>query len=169
MAGRCTLIKSVLNTYPLYSMQTTILPSMVLRNIEKNCRQFLWNKVDRSRYISRTSWDNVTRPMGVGGLGIRRLKDWNVAFMAKLCWKILTNPNKLWVLLFKENFLRRTNLFDCTVHSYNSPIWRDILQGRALLQKGLIIGIDNGRSTSLWYHHWVGSGPIYKLIDKDIP
>ena len=52
---------------------------------------------------------------------------------------------------------------------YYVSIWRDILQGRALLQKGLIIGIGNGRSTSLWYHHWVGSGPIYKLIDKDIP
>lgn len=45
----------------------------------------------------------------------------------------------------------------------------EILHGRSLLQKGIIIGIGNGRSTSLWYHHWVGSGPLYKLIDKDIP
>lgn len=55
MAGRCTLIKSVLNTYPIYSMQTSILPDSVIQSLEKAIRKFLWNKVDRSRYMVRTS------------------------------------------------------------------------------------------------------------------
>lgn len=97
MAGRCTLIKSVLNTYPLYNMQTNMLPISIITTLEKACRRFLWNKVDRSKYLARTSWDKVTSPMSAGGLGIRRLRDWNLTFMAKLGWKIMTNPNKLWV------------------------------------------------------------------------
>ncbi|XP_056688797.1 uncharacterized protein [Spinacia oleracea] len=149
MAGRCTLLKSVLNTYPLYNMQTSLLPARVINSLEKSSRKFLWNKVDRSRFMVRTSWANVTKPLSMGGLGVRRLKEWNLAFMAKLGWS--------------------AKFLDCFSGSHQSPMWRDILKGRSLLQKGLIVGIGNGRSTSLWYHHWVGSGPLYKLIDRDIP
>lgn len=85
-------------------MQTSILPHSVIAKLEKGCREFLWNKVNRSRYLSRTSWGNVTKPMSVGGLGIRRLKEWNIAFMAKLGWKMLNNPEKLWVRLFNEKY-----------------------------------------------------------------
>ena len=43
------------------------------------------------------------------------------------------------------------------------------MKGRDTLANGLIIGIGNGESTSLWYHHWVGNGPLYKLMDRDVP
>lgn len=91
MVDRCTLIKSTINTYPLYYMQITLLPTSVNDRIEKGCRKFLWNRVDRSRYIARTSWDKVTRPIWEGGLGIRRLREWNMTFMAKLGWKMLND------------------------------------------------------------------------------
>lgn len=38
-----------------------------------------------------------------------------------------------------------------------------------MLQQGLIVGTGNGKSTSFWYHHWIGHGPLYKIIKKDIP
>lgn len=66
MTGRCTLSKSVF-TYPLYNMQTNVLPVAVINRIEKSCRKFLWNKVDRIRYLARISWSKVTNPMGLGG------------------------------------------------------------------------------------------------------
>lgn len=73
MAGKCTLIKSVLNSYPVYTMQTSILPCSVISSLEKQCRKFLWNKVNQTHYLTRTSWDSVTKSMVLGGLGIRRL------------------------------------------------------------------------------------------------
>lgn len=32
----------------------------------------------------------------------------------------------------------------------------------------MIVGIGNDKSTSLWYHHWVGEGPLYSLKDVKI-
>ncbi|XP_021855317.1 uncharacterized protein [Spinacia oleracea] len=169
MAGRCTLIKSVLSSYPVYAMQTALLPFNVLTTIEKGCRKFLWNKVDRSRYVPRTSWTNVVKPMQAGGLGIRRLKEWNLAFMAKLGWTMLTQPHKLWVRIMNDKYLHRSALFNASPQPYHSPLWRDILKGRSLLEKGLKVGIGNGTTTSLWYYHWVGAGPIYQSMDIDVP
>lgn len=81
-------------------MQTYVLPIKFIKLSEQRSRKFLWNKVDRSRYIARTSWSNITRTLGLGGLGIRRLRDWNIAFMAKLGWKLLTGQDKLWIKIF---------------------------------------------------------------------
>lgn len=89
--------------------------------------------------------------------------------MEILGWNILTNPNKLWVRILNEKYLRNSAFFDCIPNANQSPLWSDILKGRELLEKGLIVGIGNGGTTSLWYHHWIGEGPIYKFIDKDVP
>ena len=84
MAGRCTLIKAVLNTYPLFVMQTNMIPISILEDLKKDIKRFLWNKVGQRRYLSRTSWNQVCTPMMAGGLGIRDLRRWNTCFMAKL-------------------------------------------------------------------------------------
>ncbi|XP_021753742.1 uncharacterized protein LOC110719145 [Chenopodium quinoa] len=169
MAGRCTLVKSVLSSFPVYLMQTSILPFSVCEDIERNCRKFLWNKVDKSRYSTRLGWNHITKPMEIGGLGIRRLKLWNMAFMAKLGWMILTKPDKLWVRILSEKYLKRGGLFDCHVSPNHSQIWKDILKGRELLASGLRVGIGNGSSTSLWYHHWLGSSILKDVMICDIP
>ncbi|XP_057248280.1 uncharacterized protein LOC130590240 [Beta vulgaris subsp. vulgaris] len=169
MAGRCTLIKSVLNTYPLYAMQTNIIPMGVLDELQKNTKRFLWNKVGQRHYISRTSWSQVCYPMMAGGLGIRDLKRWNICFMAKLGWKFLTQPNKLWVQVLKAKYCKNSNLLDAMPNQSQSTIWRDILKGRDLLNKGLVYNVGNGEDISLWYHHWVGNEPLYKHPDINIP
>ncbi|XP_056697560.1 uncharacterized protein [Spinacia oleracea] len=169
MAGRCTLIKSVLNSHLLYVMQTNLIPASTIHDLEKCTRKFLWNKPDQNRYMSRLSWDKITSYVTCGGLGIRRLKEWNLAFIAKLGWAILTKPNKLWVKVFKEKYIKKSNFMDCISNGNHSPLWRDILKGRSVLQKGLIINIGNGKNTSLWFHHWIGETPFYTIKEVRIP
>lgn len=57
--------------------------------------------MEQSRYITkpRASWSEITKPMEIGGLGIRSLME-NLAFMAKLGWTILINSSKIWVRIF---------------------------------------------------------------------
>ncbi|KAL2906857.1 hypothetical protein RDABS01_005567 [Bienertia sinuspersici] len=153
MAGRCTLIKSVLSSYPLYSMQTNILPISIVDSIEKKM----------------TSWNKICSPLNAGGLGVRNLRIWNLTFMAKLGWKILTDENKLWVKLLRERYLRKCNFMDAIPNQGQSQLWRDVLKGRDILSTSLIMGIGDGSQTSLWYHHWVGVSPIYQLMAVEVP
>lgn len=104
-------------------MQTNLLPNSIPETLEKGSRRFLWIRVDRSRFMARTSWDKVTRPMNEGVLGIRRLKEWNLDFMDKLGWKILTEPGKLWVQIFNEKYLKRSAFFACIPNPGQSPMW----------------------------------------------
>lgn len=101
--------------------------------------------------------------------GVRNLKRWSLAFMAKLGWKILTQLDKLRIQNFKTRYLKYSNFLDCNPTISSSPLWKDILKGRDIIKKGLIINIGNGEDPSLWYHHWVGDSPLYKIANIRIP
>ena len=169
MAGRTTLIKSVLNSYPLYAFQTAILPATVISTLDKHCKKFLWNKVGCSHYLPRTSWDIVTNNLTVAGLGIRKLKIWNLCFMAKLGWRMIFAPSKLWVKILSSRYLKKSDFFSCQPSANSSPMWKDILRGCPILSKGIQKLIGNGALTSLWYDHWVGDKPLYLYDEVDIP
>lgn len=98
---------------------------------------------------------------------LRILRIWNLCFMAKLGWKIFTDHSKLWGLCAR--YLRNSAFLDCIPDAAQSPLWRDILKGRKILHNGLIVGIGNGKDTSLWYHHWVGNKPPYLSLNSDVP
>lgn len=149
-------------------MQTNVLPLSIIQDIE-NCRKFLWNKFSQSHYIPRAAWFLVYNPTNPGGLGIRNLRLWNLAFMAKLGWKILNNPNKLWIRIFIDKYLQRDSFMNCHPSSTFSPIWRENLKGRSILSKGLMALIGNGHSVSLWFHRWVGESPLVDIIISPIP
>lgn len=51
MAGRVTLINSVISALPSYLMQTTLLPDNVIKDFEKLMRGFLWGDSSEKRKL----------------------------------------------------------------------------------------------------------------------
>ena len=49
MAGRTTLIKSVVSTIPIYAMQTTLIPQKISHQLDKMSCNFLWGDTDHHR------------------------------------------------------------------------------------------------------------------------
>ncbi|KAG6397443.1 hypothetical protein SASPL_143610 [Salvia splendens] len=98
LAGRATLAQSVLNTMPIYVMQTSNLPIGFCDAMEKSIRRFLWGHNQR---LSKVAWNKVNRPKGDGGLGLRNLHAVNRAFGMKACWGLFNNPNSLWGTKYK--------------------------------------------------------------------
>ena len=44
-------------------MQTNLLPISVIDNLQANVKKFLWNRVEKTRYIPRTNWSVVYDPV----------------------------------------------------------------------------------------------------------
>ncbi|KAL0295644.1 UNVERIFIED_CONTAM: hypothetical protein Scaly_3094800 [Sesamum calycinum] len=66
------LIKSVLSTLHTYWASVFILPKGVLKLLEKRMRAFLWQGSSGSGN-AKVAWDQLCKPKGEGGLGIRSL------------------------------------------------------------------------------------------------
>lgn len=75
------------------------------------------------------AWSAACTPKNKGGLGIRPSPWFNKAVLAKLGWKILTDPNNWWVKLVTAKYLKRKS-------SNDSFSWKGILDSKELLTKG---------------------------------
>ncbi|CAN1801902.1 Putative ribonuclease H protein At1g65750 [Linum perenne] len=84
LAGRVTLATTVLNYIPSYAMQTS---------------------TGTTRKTHLLSWDVVCRLKTQGGLGLRKAKELNQAYLMKLGWAILKEPEKLWVRVLTNKYL----------------------------------------------------------------
>ncbi|GJV13665.1 hypothetical protein Tco_1355206 [Tanacetum coccineum] len=105
-------------------------------------RGFLWCQGEMKKGKAKVAWEAVCLPYLEGGLGIRRLDDYNVALMTTHVWCILINKESLWVQW---------------IHSYK-------LKGRSFWDVPCLGDINNGRSTSMWFDRWADSCPLRDML-----
>ncbi|CAN1159680.1 Putative ribonuclease H protein At1g65750 [Linum perenne] len=106
LAGRVTLALSVLNSIPSYSM---------------------WTGSQIKTKVHLLAWDHICRPKNQGGLGLRKARELNQAYLMKLGWEILNQPDKLWVRVMTSKYLEETsNGPQLRRKSGGSSLWRGI-------------------------------------------
>jgi hypothetical protein len=60
MAGRCTLINSITSAIPTHIMQCCLLPTTILKELDKLNRNFLWGDMIEKKKIHLLNWRTVT-------------------------------------------------------------------------------------------------------------
>lgn len=86
-AGRLQLVVSVLSSMATYWCSLFVLPVKIVKEIDRVMSNFLWNGNEDKRHV-KIAWKDVCMPKKEGGLGIKLLKEWNKALMAKHLWNI---------------------------------------------------------------------------------
>ena len=96
MAGRICLVKSVITAVPLYYLSLFKASKSVCKSIISIQRRFLWGWGKDNKPISWISWKNLCKPREEGGLGIRDIRKFNVALLAKWKWRCISNEKGRW-------------------------------------------------------------------------
>ena len=79
-------------------MSTGAPSGVILEKFKQNrLRGFLWSQGSLQRGKSNVAWEVVCLPKTEGGLGIRRLHEFNVALLSVHIWNLLTRKESLWV------------------------------------------------------------------------
>lgn len=84
--ARLTLIKSCLNSLPLYYMSLFKMPKLVAKKINSLFRNFFWGGSEEKRKMSCVKWDLIQLPKSLGGLGVGYLLEKNKALLFKWLW-----------------------------------------------------------------------------------
>lgn len=154
-AGKLTMLKAVLTSIPTYAMSCFQLPTSLCKRIQSTLTRFWWDKSADKKGMCWVAWDKLTLPKTAGGLGLRDIQLFNQALLAKIAWRILTNPSCLLARVLKGKYCHKRSFLDAQTPSACSHGWRSVLHGRDLLSDNLGKAIGNGQDTRVWKDSWI--------------
>lgn len=102
-------------------------------------------------------------PKNTGGLGFKDFMCFNLALLAKQAWRILNNPDDLWVRILKSIYFPNTDFLMDVKGARASWAWSSILEGRNFLAKDLCWGIGCNSRVQFWQDPGVPGLPGNKL------
>ena len=166
-AGRVVLIQSTLEALPSHTMQCYKLPNKTTEQLDRVNREFFWKNTSSAHGLPLVAWDKVCRPKKLGGLGLRKTAAVNTAFLAKLIWKILTQPDNLWVQQIRAKYGAPENFFTAKPKPTDSWVWKCLLRLRPFIQSGVRWKVGNGRSIRFWTDIWCAEESIAAMLHLD--
>ncbi|GJV72567.1 hypothetical protein Tco_1492562 [Tanacetum coccineum] len=135
----------------VYWASVFILPIGILNEIEQLMCGFLWCQGDYHRGKEKVTWNDVCLPKVEGGLGIRKLEQFNIALMSSHIWKILMNKDLLWVRWIHYYKLKHRRFWDVKIESNVSRGWRKLLKIHNIIRPHIWFIIGDGKEASMWF------------------
>lgn len=149
IAGRLTLLNSVLSALPTYYMACFRLPKGTINQIDKIRRHFLWHGVTQNQSkLNLVNWNLVCTPKKLGGLGVKDLHVFNQAMLIKWCWQWATNDPKLWKSIFQATSTMNQLI---PVSDFFS---QTLKEASAFFKISVQMQPHNGTRVQFWHHDW---------------
>ncbi|XP_019094392.1 PREDICTED: uncharacterized protein LOC109129866 [Camelina sativa] len=162
--GRLQLISTVIFGSINFWMSTFLLPKGCIQKIESLCAKFLWSgNIDEVKG-AKVAWETVCLPKTEGGLGLRRLTEWNKTLNLRLIWSLFKPGNSLWSAWNHQHHIRNSTFWAVTSTNKDSASWKTLLSLRPLAAKFIKCRVGNGRRASFWYDNWTSLGPLINRI-----
>lgn len=114
MAGRVTLVNSVLNTTGIHSFMVLPVPKKTIDRIKVIIGNFIWNSGSNNRR-HWANWETLSKPWASGGLGIRDPQCLIEVLHGKLAWNFIQQKS-LWAKFAKLRF---------STNERGSAIWNE--------------------------------------------
>ncbi|KAK9992588.1 hypothetical protein SO802_027573 [Lithocarpus litseifolius] len=161
-AGHATLIKSVAQAIPFYSMSVLLFPKGLYDQLDAIVRRFWWNpKSDKGSYSSPIAWDLLCWPLKAGGLGFRKFWEFNQALLAKLAWWLLEGKDCLCISLLRAKYKVRNNWLNHEASGCISLVWKSLEGIKQLIAQGAYMLIGSGNTLRIWEDPWIPNLPHF--------
>ena len=112
-------------------------------------------------WISR---EKLCAPKAYGGMGFKQLKQFNLAMLAKQGWRLQIGTDSLLYRVFKSKYFPNCEFVDASLGRNPSFAWRSIMAAQAIVQKGKMWQVSNGRSIMIWKDKWLPSPSTYEVV-----
>ena len=162
-AGRLTLIKSVLNSLPIYYMSMFKMPKAIALKIVRLQRKFFWSGVTSEKLGGpMVKWSDIELPKELGGLGVGNIMHKNLILLFKWWWRFSETDNSLWKRILKSvHDIKVLKASADTFHKVKDGTWAHLLsidadtsKMRSIIEEGMLVKIGNGKSVQFWHDRW---------------
>jgi hypothetical protein len=122
-----------------------------------------WGVEDGKKKMHWRSWDWLTTPKSLGGMGFRDMALFNQAMLGKQAWRLLTEPESLCAKVLKGRYFPNSSFWSASYTRTSSYTWRSIIFGKELLTQGLRWGVGTGSSIRILEDNWIPNTPAYMV------
>ncbi|XP_058742003.1 uncharacterized protein LOC131614437 [Vicia villosa] len=140
-------------------------PKKIIKKIKRLQSRFLWGGGSDNKKINWVSWKSCCLPIDKGGLGLRRIREFNLALLQKWRWRIMGGSEELWYGVLKTRY-GDINLQVVKVaksdnnKSSKSLWWRDILELEHEFKESVFVNlcrfkVGDGFHISFWHSCWL--------------
>ncbi|XP_026428826.1 uncharacterized protein LOC113324751 [Papaver somniferum] len=159
--ARLVLIKSVISSYVIHSMDVYKWTCTFIKQVERAIRDFLWSRNAEKRKYFMVLCDDLCLSKSEGGLGIKKLNDINRAMLMNL-WISIRDSNKIWARFLKAKYFKiNSNLIN---YKLGSSVFPGIRLVYNFVQKHTRSIISNGANTSLFFDNLRGDFSIAQRL-----
>ncbi|KAL4299958.1 hypothetical protein AHAS_Ahas17G0152900 [Arachis hypogaea] len=136
-------------------MNVVKFPKNFCRKLSARVTKFWRASPEKESGIHWNSWAKISRSKEDGCLGFKDFELQNLSHLAKQTWRILTNPEAIWVRILKMVYFFNNSFWEARVHKGASWVWRSILEGRNFFRRKESWSIGDGSKVEVWGDNWV--------------
>lgn len=148
----------------MYAMSVFKIPKSVCKDITDAIARFWWGDDENTKRMHWWAWWKLCFPKKEGGMGFWDLHSFNLAMLAKQCWRLLDDPEYLCARILRGKYYPSGDLLSAGPKKGSSFTWQSIFAGIQTFKRGHIWRVGSGEKINIWEDHWIRSSPSRKVI-----
>jgi hypothetical protein len=142
------------------------MPVEFCKDIDSMLTGLWWGSNDEHKKIHWMSWERLSKAKNDGGMGFRRMEEFNKALFGKHCWRLATREPSLLEKILKSRYYPNGDFMNSKEGYQPSFALRSILNARNTINLSGFWRIRDGRFVRIWRDKWQ---PDMKRISSGIP
>lgn len=124
-------------------------------SIRRASADYWWGIEQGHKKMHWKSWEWLSTPKGMGGMGFRDLVLFNQAMLGRQCWRLLTDPASLCARVLKGRYYPDCDFLNAPTPRSASYTWRSIRFGMELVRHGSRWSVGNGELINIHLDSWI--------------
>jgi hypothetical protein len=164
--GKEVLLKAVIQAIPAYAMSVFKLPKQIIKGIISAMSQFWWGDDDQQKHMHWFAWWKMCVPKRQGGMGFQDLHSFNLAMLAKQCWRLILEPDYLCATILHAKYFPSRDILDCQLKKGSSYTWQSLWAGFQTFKRGHMWRVGDGSQINIWDYPWIPSSPNRRIATR---
>ncbi|KAL1151536.1 hypothetical protein V6Z11_A09G048800, partial [Gossypium hirsutum] len=107
-------------------MSIFLAPKGVIEDIQAMLSRTWWSGKEKGRFWTMIQWKTLFKPKGMGGLGFRDVRLFNLALLGRQVWRLLNNTDSLCFKVLSSKYFPDGNIFHAKKMDKASFTWSSI-------------------------------------------
>lgn len=110
------------------------------------------------------SWNKMCYPKEMGGMGCRRVREFNLAMLGKQAWHVMMKSQSFISKLLKARYFPKCSFIYSELGRNPSYVWHSIITAKNLVIEGNLLKVGEGASIKVWSDPWIPDAEKKELL-----